>query len=859
MEVLELFLSAVMAAAFCLSPSLVHAQDQSGFISIDCGITEGSSYKDKITGLRYISDENYADAGVNKNISPKINTTGIDKQYLNLRSFPDGNKICYTLKPLRSKNKYLIRAGFLYGNYDELDDVPKFDLYLGVNWWATVTLTDASTLFTTEIIHLLSSDYVDICLVNTGFGTPFISVLELRLLDDRTHSNVSQLVVGRVGCGLALSDSIRFSVDVYDRIWLPFRLQDWEVKHTGYAIESPDDDKYGVPSAIMQGAAVPINQSDPIVLPITRDDPTTQFFLYLHFAEIENLPENQTREFNIFVNNKLWRGPIVPQYLQRTTVSSISALEGSEITVSIEKTINSTLPPLINAIELYLVRELLQAETYEDDVHAVMNIKSYYKVKRYWQGDPCGPKTARWQGLNCSYDAYDPPRITSLDLSSSGLTGEISPDIFNLKMIQYLDLSNNSLRGSIPHFLSQMPYLRVLNLSENELSGSVPPELNERLKNGTLILNVKKNKLLCSSDCKNKAIVPVVATVIPVVILVLIAVAAVFWFCKRRNQDTNSGGLNEHTRAPKLNERHFSYSEVLTITTNFGRILGEGQFARVYHGYVDRTRVAVKIFSPSVAQAYKQFSDDAKLLTRVHHRNLVACFGYCDEDSYRALIFEHMINGNLEHILLDRNANILSWQERLQIAKDVAQGLQYLHDGCRPPIIHGNLKPANILLNENFQAKLADFGLSKILTIEGSTKEYIDPEYYVTSKLTERSDVYSFGVVLLAIIASRPVIDGDQEQAHIIQWASTLLGRGEIKGIVDSRLQGDYLLDSVWKAVELAMACASRASIKRPAMTQVVMGLNHCLAMEISRVNRSEGTIEMVSVNFGTGVVPQAR
>ncbi|KAJ6670101.1 hypothetical protein OIU85_017835 [Salix viminalis] len=765
MEVLELFLSAVLAAAFCLSPSLVHAQDQSGFISIDCGITEGSSYNDKITGLRYISDENYTDAGVNKDISPKINTTGIDKQYLNLRSFPDGNKICYTLKPLRSKNKYLIRAGFLYGNYDELDDVPRFDLYLGVNWWATVTLIDASDLFTTEIIHLLSSDYVDICLVNTARN---FSV----------YSNISS----------------RFSVDVYDRIWSPFPFQDWEVKHTGYAIESPDDNKYGVPSAIMQGAAVPINQSDPIA------------FYFSHF------------------------------------------------TVSINKTINSTLPPLLNAIEIYQVHELLQAETYEDDVHAVMNIKSYYKVKRYWQGDPCGPKTARWQGLDCSYDAYDPPRITSLDLSSSGLTGEISPDILNLKMIQYLDLSNNSLRGSIPDFLSRLPYLRVLNLSENELSGSVPSELNERSKNGTLILNVEKNKLLCSSDCKNKAIVPVVATVIPVFILVLIAVA-VFLFCKRRRQ----GGVNEHTRAPKLNERHFSYSEVLTITNNFGRILGEGQFARVYHGYVDRTRVAVKIFSPSVAQAYKQFSDDAKLLTRVHHRNLVTCFGYCDEDSNRVLIFEHMINGNLEHILLDRNANILSWQERLQIAKDVAQGLEYLHDGCRPPIIHGNLKPTNILLNENFQAKLADFGLSKIFTIEGSTREYIDPEYYFTNKLTEKSDVYSFGVVLLAIIASRPVIDGDQEQAHIIQWATTLLGRGDIKGIVDSRLQGDYLLDSVWKAVELAMACASRASIKRPAMTQVVMALNHCLAMEISRVNRSEGTIEMVSVNFGTEVAPQAR
>ncbi|KAF2301088.1 hypothetical protein GH714_020007 [Hevea brasiliensis] len=418
------------------------------------------------------------------------------------------------------------------------------------------------------------------------------------------------------------------------------------------------------------------------------------------------------------------------------------------------------------------------------------------------------------------------------DLSSSGLTGPISSSISKLTMLQFLDLSNNDLTGPVPDFLSQLQFLRVLNLANNKLSGSVPLGLTDRSKNGTLLLNVRKNPNLCSSDSwKNKIIIPVVAAIGSIFILLLIA-AVVFWILKRRKQ----GEMNEHNGTSKLKEQNFSYSEILNITNNLERVLGNGKFGTIFHGYLDDTQVAVKIFFSSYVHGYKQFQVEAKILARVHHRNLTTCFGYCNEYTNKGLIYEYMANGNLEDILSDRNANFLSWQERLQIAMDVAQGLEFLHNGCNPPIIHGNLKPTNILLDESLHAN-----------------------YYITTKLIERHDVYSFGLVLLAIITSQPVIAKNPEKTHIIKRVKSLLGKGDINNIVDSKLKGNFQVDSVWKTVELAMACVSSPPINRPTMTRVVTELNQCLAMEIARLNRSEGTIELVTVNLTSGLDPQAR
>ncbi|KAF2301072.1 hypothetical protein GH714_019892 [Hevea brasiliensis] len=191
---------------------------------------------------------------------------------------------------------------------------------------------------------------------------------------------------------------------------------------------------------------------------------------------------------------------------------------------------------------------------------------------------------------------------------------------------------------------------------------------------------------------------------------------------------------------------------------------------------------------------------------------------------------------------------------------DVAQGLEFLHNGCNPPIIHGNLKPTNILLDESLHAKLVDFGLSKVLTTEGATTEYLDPDYYITTKLIERHDVYSFGLVLLAIITSQPVIANNPEKTHIIKWVKYLLGKEDINNIiVESKLKGDFQVDSVRKTLELAMARVSVPPISRPTITHVVMEINQCLAMEIARVNISEGTIELVTVNLTSALGPLAR
>ncbi|MED6136238.1 hypothetical protein PIB30_054210 [Stylosanthes scabra] len=172
-------------------------------------------------------------------------------------------------------------------------------------------------------------------------------------------------------------------------------------------------------------------------------------------------------------------------------------------------------------------------------------------------------------------------------------------------------------------------------------------------------------------------------------------------------------------------------------------------------------------------------------------------------------------------------------------------GLEYLHNGCKPLIIHRDVKCANILLTEKFQAKLADFGLSRSFIADGDTHistavvagtlGYLDPQCTMLNRFTEKSDVYSFGVVLLKIITGLPAISESEDKVHISHHVDSFLSKGDIEGIVDSNLQVDFDSSSVWKAVEIAMACVSFSPNKRPYMSDVLAVLKECLALELAR------------------------
>ncbi|EOY26999.1 Leucine-rich repeat protein kinase family protein, putative [Theobroma cacao] len=697
-----------LAVVIQLQVLQVHGQDQSGFISLDCGLPRDSNYTETTTGLNYSSDASFIDTGLSRSILPEFRTN-VQQQMWYVRSFPGGPRNCYNFR-LQTGNKYLIRASFMYGNYDSQDKALAFDLHLGPNLWFSVRLENASTFINTEIIHVLSSNNLYVCLVNTGNGTPFISALELRhLMNSIYKTQTGSLdLFARLDIGSKDNETIRYKDDVYDRLWRPQSFTGWNQLRTSHTIDSDGHNDFQPPSAVMRTAATPKNASMPIDILLDADNSTAKFYVYMHFAEVKKLQDNEYRQFNISLNGQLWFGPFTPDYLSTTTIYTPSGLTGRQYQFSIYKADNSSLPPILNALEVYTVKELLQSQTDPMDVEAITNIKSMYRLSRNWQGDPCAPQDYLWDGLNCSYTGSGPPRIISLDLS------------------------DNSLMGPTPEFLSEMTSLRVLSLRGNMLNGSVPVELVERSKNGSLLLS----------------------------------------------------------------------------------------------------QVAVKMFSSISVQSYKKFQAKVEPLLGIHHRNLTSLVGYCDEDTNKGLIYEYMSNGNFEHHLSESNTNILSWEQRLKIAMGAAQGLEQLHNGSKPPIIHRDVNPTNILLNEDLQAKLADFGLSRtfpvdddtpVSTLIAGTPGYQDPEYIISNNLTEKSDVYSFGVVLLETITSRLFVMKSHETVHISDWVNSMLSNGDAKNIVDTRLQGDFDMNSLSKAIELALACVSPQSLARPAVNHAVM------------------------------------
>lgn len=557
----------------------------------------------------------------------------------------------------------------------------------------------------------------------------------------------------------------------------------------------------------------------------------------------------------------------------------------AEIFLSLVYLVHSTDPPL-------------SPKGVNNEVVALMSMKSMMRdetgVMGGWDINSVDPCT--WAMVGCSINGL----VISLEMANNGLSGTLSPSVGNLSRLQTMLLQNNKITGPLSSEVGKLSQLKTLDLSGNKFVGEIPgslgllthlgylrldrnnfsgpiPEAVAKLAGLTFLdlsfnnlsgpipvistkdFSVAGNYFLCNSSaargCANGSVVvnETISSGKPsnhqLAVAVSLSVSGFFmlsvlllvcWLHQCRWRLSFASDDQNHEFGMGQLKR-FSFRDLQVATDNFSpkNILGQGGFGVVYKGLLrNGTVVAVKRLKDPNFTGEVQFQTEVEMIGLALHRNLLCLYGFCMTSNDRLLIYPYMPNGSVADRLRDQNhaGPSLDWNKRMRIALGAARGLLYLHEQCNPRIIHRDVKAANILLDENYEAVVGDFGLAKLLdrrdshvtTAVRGTVGHIAPEYLSTGQSSEKTDVFGFGVLLLEMITGHKTLssgNGNTQKGVFLDWVRELYEEKRLHSMVDRQLNGSFNAAELENAVEVILLCTQSNPIIRPKMCQVVMAL----------------------------------